>query len=225
MLVVSFVALATLWPRPRLERVTERRVWRAPAALEVLCGALGRRRLRGLVYAGFAGTQSATANLVPTVVYVVFWVGMPFTTLLLGDVFARLQPVAGDRAGHGWAYGRLRGGREAPAPLAYPRGWGAGRPRRGSWPSPGSSWSTPTATTRSQLAIMAARLRRHPAVGMSLYGIEPWSRNADAFGVYFGLFARLSPLHWRERSCTCARRSAARRGSMPAPGTSRCCAR
>ena len=27
-------------------------------------------------------------------------------------------------------------------------------------------------------------------VGMSLYGIEAWPRNADPFGVYFGLFAR-----------------------------------
>src|SRR5262249_23081599 len=33
-----------------------------------------------------------------------------------------------------------------------------------------------------------------------LYGIEPWSRNADAFGLYFRLFSMLSPLHWRERT-------------------------
>ena len=26
-------------------------------------------------------------------------------------------------------------------------------------------------------------------VGMSLYGVEAWTRNADPFGVYFGLFA------------------------------------
>ena len=31
-------------------------------------------------------------------------------------------------------------------------------------------------------------------VGMSLYGVEPWTRNADAFGVYFGLFGSLSPI-------------------------------
>ena len=33
-------------------------------------------------------------------------------------------------------------------------------------------------------------------VGMALYGIEPWSRYGDAFGVYFGLLARISPLRW-----------------------------
>ena len=33
-------------------------------------------------------------------------------------------------------------------------------------------------------------------VGMSVYGTEAWSRYGDAFGVYFDLFSRLSPLHW-----------------------------
>jgi hypothetical protein len=35
-------------------------------------------------------------------------------------------------------------------------------------------------------------------VGMSVYGIAAWERNADAFAIYFGLFARLSPLHWAD---------------------------
>jgi hypothetical protein len=146
-LVVSFVALATLWPRPRLERAVERPVWRAPAALEVLCGALGVAAFVVTVWAGFAGTQSATANLVPTVVYVVFWVGIPFTTLLLGDVFA-----PSTRGGP--SHGAWRGPSGACAAGARRRrrwptraGWGAGRRPSGSWPSPGSSWSTSTATT------------------------------------------------------------------------------
>ena len=50
------------------------------------------------VWAGFAGTQTATANLMPTVVYVVFWVGIPFTTLLLGDVFSAFNPWRADGA-------------------------------------------------------------------------------------------------------------------------------
>ena len=37
-------------------------------------------------------------------------------------------------------------------------------------------------------------------VGMSFYGIEPWERNADAFGLYFRLFSMLSPVHWRART-------------------------
>ena len=35
-------------------------------------------------------------------------------------------------------------------------------------------------------------------VGMSLYGVEPWTRNADPFGVYFGIFASLAPVTRRD---------------------------
>src|SRR3954449_12423842 len=35
-------------------------------------------------------------------------------------------------------------------------------------------------------------------VGMTLFGIEPWTRHADTFGVYFNLFSRLSP--WARRA-------------------------
>jgi len=179
-LVVSFVALATLWPRPRLERVTERPVWRAPAVLEVLCGALGVGAFVVTVWSGFAGTQSATANLMPTVVYVVFWVGIPFTTLLLGDVFAAFNPWRAVARGVAWAYGRLRGGGEAPAPLAYP-------PWLGRWPAAlgilAFAWVELVYVNRddpSQLATMAVLYAAIQLLGMSVYGIEPWSRNADA---------------------------------------------
>src|SRR6185295_5196863 len=50
----------------------------------------------------------------------------------------------------------------------------------------------------STLAIMAIAYAAVQLVGMSLYGIRAWENNADAFGVYFGLFARLSPLHWTD---------------------------
>ncbi len=52
----------------------------------------------------------------------------------------------------------------------------------------------------SQLATMALAYASVQLVGMSLYGVEMWSRRGDAFGVYFGLFARISPLHWHDRA-------------------------
>ena len=49
---------------------------------------------------------------------------------------------------------------------------------------------------------------------MSLYGVEAWTRNADAFGVLFGLIGSLAPLGRRDgRPARAARaRSPARRG-------------
>jgi len=44
------------------------------------------------------------------------------------------------------------------------------------------------------LAILALAYAAVQLVGQSLYGVEAWSRRGDAFGVYFGLFARLAPL-------------------------------
>ncbi len=48
---------------------------------------------------------------------------------------------------------------------------------------------------------------------MSLFGVAAWSARGDAFGVYFALFARLSPLHWTEGQLR------ARRPLSGAPGT------
>jgi hypothetical protein len=35
-------------------------------------------------------------------------------------------------------------------------------------------------------------------IGMSVFGVQQWSNRADPFGVYFGMFARLAPVHWRD---------------------------
>ena len=50
-------------------------------------------------------------------------------------------------------------------------------------------------------------------VGMGLYGVEAWSRNGDAFGVYFGLFARLAPVARGAGRAAGAARAGRRRGA------------
>jgi hypothetical protein len=52
----------------------------------------------------------------------------------------------------------------------------------------------------SQLATMALAYAAAQLVGMSLFGARTWADRGDAFSVYFGLFARISPLHWRDRA-------------------------
>ncbi|MDX6656546.1 MAG: hypothetical protein QOH62_1339, partial [Solirubrobacteraceae bacterium] len=54
-LVVSFVGLAVLWPKPRLEQPRQRRVLRVPPQLEVLTGLIGVAIFAVVVYAGIAG--------------------------------------------------------------------------------------------------------------------------------------------------------------------------
>jgi hypothetical protein len=197
-LVASFVGLAVLWAHPRLQRVVERRRVAVPRVLEVLAGTIGIAVFVACVYAGFAGVQVDTANLLPTVVYVVFWVGIPFTSVVLGDVFRAFNPWLAVGKAVGWVVGRIAG--DPPEPLSYPA-------RLGRWPAVlGILWFAwvelvyPERGDPSQLAVMALAYAAVQLIGMSLYGTKAWSTRGDAFGVYFGLFARLSPLRWRDRT-------------------------
>jgi hypothetical protein len=79
---------------------------------------------------GLAGSQTPDANLAPTVVYVLMWVGIPFLSILLGDVFRALSPWRAVARGAAWLAGRAAGGGEdaMPAALGYPA-------RLGRWPA------------------------------------------------------------------------------------------
>jgi hypothetical protein len=192
-LVISFVGLAVLWPKPRLENAREKRVLRLPAQLEVPAGLIGIAIFVIVVYAGFAGVQTSTANLTPTVVYVLFWVGIPVLSFIFGDVFRPFNPWLAVGRGSGWLVKRLGAGAD---PIPYPT-W------LGRWPAAfgilAFAWVELAYTNKadpSTLSIMILAYAAAQIVGMSVYGTDAWSRYGDAFGVYFGLFARLSPLHW-----------------------------
>ena len=195
-LVVSFAALAALWSTPRLQRRPERRLVRVPVGIDVIGGVFGVLVLAVTAYAGLAGTDDPRDNLAPWMVYVAFWVGVPCASLLLGDVWRVVSPWRALGRGGGWLVRRL-GGDELPEPLAYPA-------RLGRWPAAAGvlafgicelCWGAaqePGPLAALMLGYVAVML-----VGMSLYGVEAWTRNGDAFGVYFGCFAALAPLERR----------------------------
>ncbi len=197
-LIASFVALSILWPRPALAQVRERVLFRAPLALETLAGAVGVAAFAFVVYAGLAGNQTATANLAPTVIFVLFWVGIPCARVVLGDVFAAINPwrAVGRACG---AVARRASGAELPTPLTYPE-------RLGRWPAAAGifafAWVELVDAHRTEprhLAVLALVYAGVMLVGMSLYGVRAWTANADAFAVAFGVFALLAPLRWSGR--------------------------
>ena len=198
-LVVSFVALAVLWPKPRLETARETRLFSVPAFLEPICGLIGIAAFAFMVYAGYAGTQTAVANIEPTVIYVLFWVGIPFASAVFGDVFAPFNPWRALARSVAWIAGRVTRGR-LPEPMAYPS-W------LGRWPAMAGilafAWVELVYNNRddpSLLATLALLYAATQLIGMSVYGITTWTHRADAFAVYFNLFSKLAPLHWRERT-------------------------
>jgi hypothetical protein len=217
-LVASFVALAILWPRPRLENARERRVLHVPAWLEIPCGLAGIALFGLVVFAGLDGAQVDTANLAPTFVYVAFWVGLLPLQVLFGDVFALFNPWRAVGRAAGWIARRVAGD-ALPEPTTYPA-------RLGRWPAALGilcfAWLELVSTSRSDpstLAVLALAYAAIQLVGMSLYGVRQWERNGDAFAVSFGLFARLSPLRW-ERGTLYARPLLAGATALtPVPGT------
>jgi hypothetical protein len=195
-LVVSFVALGLLWPRPRLEDAGERPLFRVPLVLDVLAGAVGVAVFALTVYAGFAGVQTAAANLAPTMIFVIVWVGVPFASLLLGDVWAAFSPWRAVARATAWLARTAKV--QTPAPPAYPE-------RLGHWPAVAGilafAWVELVFTNRDDPSTLAALALAYAAVqlvGMSLYGIRAWTEHADAFAVTFRLFSLLSRLDWRE---------------------------
>ena len=193
-LCVSFVALAALWPRPRLEDPSWRPLPGGLRARQPRAGdprrrdrrrdarARARRRLRRPADA--AGQLRADLRL----------------HHLLGRAGVReraarrrlppLQPVAGDRP------------RAVPRPRApaLPRsGSGAGPPPPGcslfTWIELASGWGEQPATLASAVAGYSVLT----LAAMAVYGVEPWARWGETFSVYFNLFARMSVFETRDR--------------------------
>jgi hypothetical protein len=201
-LVVSFVALAVLWPSPRLQdggwrplpRLASRVLTSRP--LEIVCGLIGVGLLVVVVYTGLRGTQSASANFAPTFVYVVFWLGLVPVSVLFGDVFRAFNPWRA--VGRAVAFvARLAARGDLPAPLAYPE-------RMGRWPAVAGILAFATlelvasnGDRPENVAIATLVYSALTFVAMALYGVETWIERGEGFSVYFNLFSRMSPLERR----------------------------
>jgi len=217
-LVISFVALAVLWQRPVLEDAPARRLFGVPALVEVVCGCVGVALFVIVVYSGLAGNQTSTANLAPTFVYVLFWVGLVPVSALFGDVFRAFNPWRAVARASAWVASRVARS-PLPAPVDYPE-------RLGRWPAVvgllAFAWlelASSSGTSPQLIAILALVYAVVQLVGMAVYGIEPWSDRGDAFGVYFNLFARLAPLQRRGRDLYLVRPLSRVTGLLSLPGT------
>jgi len=193
-LVVSFVALSTMWTRPQLQQPRLRRLFRLPRALEWLAGLFGVAVFALVIYSGFDGAQVTQANFSVTFIYVVFWVGTPVASVLFGDVFHALSPWRTCARACAALLRLLRRGRPGRPPLRYPQWLGV-------WPATagivGFAWLELIYIERDRPSTLAALSLGYflaMLAGMALFGVEEWSSQADGFGVYFNLLSKLSAL-------------------------------
>ncbi len=187
-LVVSFAALAWLWPRSRWETTPVGRplpVWldRAVQIAKWPLRLVGVVVLFGVLAAAYVGDTDVQRNFAPLAVYVLFWVGLFFFSALLGNIWKAFGPVH--------AIGRL----VARERLPY---------RLGNWPAAvmilGFTWLelvNPDAAEPRVLAIAMTAYIGVILLGAMIWG-RPWLDQGDGFGALFGLVAAIAPVYQDE---------------------------
>jgi hypothetical protein len=191
-LIISFVALSTLWREPRFEH--RRQQPARPSALQSL---LTSRTLewtvRLLALAFFLVVMAASSmrasvrdTIGPIVVFAWFWVGLAFVSAILGNVWATLSPFD--------TIGRLLALEDDEGRRPYPTSWGL-------WPAAIQLFLfvwielvDPFGGYLGSLGILIVAYTLVQIAGMHRYGRRVWLERAEAFTVYFGLIARIAPL-------------------------------
>ncbi|MDX1449742.1 MAG: hypothetical protein R3246_11850 [Acidimicrobiia bacterium] len=91
-LIFTFAGLAILWPTARLqEPVPERQIRRLPLVWNVL-GGIGVFFLALAIVAGTIGVDNSTRNPAAVILFVGFWLIVPFTAALLVDLYQAISP-------------------------------------------------------------------------------------------------------------------------------------
>ncbi|HET7368802.1 MAG TPA: hypothetical protein VFI83_10595 [Gaiella sp.] len=141
------------------------------------------------------GDTDPFRNLAPTWVYVIFWLGVPVLSVVLGNVWRGLSPWRALADLFVWV--RELGGGEARPLAEYPLGLGR-------WPGAVAlfafavlelAYSDPSSPRA--LAFAIAVYSYVALFGMAAFGRDDWTRYGEGFAVYFGLLARIAPLYAR----------------------------
>jgi hypothetical protein len=184
------------YPRVNLLRWRGGRLLACPVVLLV-----GRLLSVGLfavvVIAGLFGDQRPVKNPVPTLIWVLWWVGLAYVSALVGNLWAVLNPWRTTFAWMEALYRRWCPQRELSRHLPYPQWLGV-------WPGVGLFlafvWVENVFSGRAvpaYLALMAIGYSLLTWLGMFLFGRETWLQHGEAFAIVFGLLARFAPTEVR----------------------------
>ncbi len=201
-LVISFLALGLLWQRPVLGRHALGRGLGEGVSRFVL-GPLriAVQIVSALLFllvwsSALVGTTDPIANLAPTWVYVIFWLGVPALSVVFGNVWRALSPWRALADGFVWVWEGT--GHEARPLAVYPA-------RLGRWPGAVAlfafaalelAYSDP-ASPRA-LAFAIAIYTYVTLFGMIAFGRPTWTEGGEGFAIMFGYLARTAPLYARD---------------------------
>jgi hypothetical protein len=137
-----------------------------------------------VLFAGLLGNADPNRNIAPSLVWLLWWVGLSYVAMLVGNPWPAIDP---------WRALFARFGPAAPS-RPYPAHVGA-------WPSVALllclGWLElvfPYSSTPVVLAWLAVAYSLTTWAGMARYGADAWSANVDPFHRAFDLYGRFAPL-------------------------------
>ena len=152
-----------------------------------------------VLLAGYLGNQNPIRNVTPTMVWIIWWVGLAFVSPLLGNLWALINPW---KIAFAWAealYRHFKPGEELSARHSYPKWLGV-------WPGVILFFAFAWAELVWDGSVVPLKISFAATVyslitwfGMFLFGREQWLRHGKAFSVVFGILARFAPTEVRVR--------------------------
>lgn len=200
-LIASFFALSAAWRKPVFENERRRPLGERLSAgllgapVQALCGLVGVFLLGFSIYAGIEGTEAPDRNFALTFLFVTCWLGFPFFSAILGNVFRPFNPWRAVGRAVGGGFEAIAG--ERPAHLRYPE-------RLGRWPAAigllavvwlevvyGASGGVAVGLDPHAAGRAALFYSIYTLAMMAVFGVEEWCERGEVFSVYFGMFGRL----------------------------------
>jgi len=148
--------------------------------------------------AGLFGTDDPNANLVPTMTWVLLWVGGAYVSALVGNIWALISPWKVLFGYAETAYAKLSGG-DLARYEPYPTGLAG-------WPAfvlfLVFAWVEIVYTDSGvpfNIVVLVLAYSGLTFVGMWWFGRDVWLRNGEMFAIVLGFFAAFAPTEVRAR--------------------------
>lgn len=143
---------------------------------------------------GFLGDQNPIRNFAPTMVWVVWWVGLALLTALVGNIWPALNP---------WTalYDAVASAASGAGAARTGRGYWRYPPALGLWPSVGLfaafAWIELVSEVGERPRTLACLILGYSLItwtGMAAFGRDRWLMTGEAFHQAFGLLGRFAPI-------------------------------
>src|SRR5262249_34842717 len=145
------------------------------------------------IIAGFRGHADPYRNIAPTMVWIIWWVGLAYVCAFIGDLWALINPWNTIFESVEIGYRGLTGRPALSLGLSYPQ-------KLGAWPAfvllLAFSWTEliyASPAVPLHIAWLAIGYSALTFTGMLAFGREVWLAHGEVFSLVFGTFARFAP--------------------------------